>query len=231
MASGFVRRSPEDYAAAFARLLPSGAAWPRDRDSALMGYIAGQAAIWGRLVDSRAADLLEVESDPRLTTSLLEEWERAFGLPDPCAAETPTLEDRRRALLNRMTSEGGQSRAFFIGVAASLGYAITIREFSPFMCGVSRVGDTRPTGTEGEQYAWEIGPIEMRFCWLISFGAPRLTWFRLGRGGGQVGVDPHLRIALATDLECLIRRWKPAHTEVIFSYAGLGPPDPMAGTP
>jgi uncharacterized protein YmfQ (DUF2313 family) len=58
-----------------------------------------------------------------------------------------------------------------------------------------------------------------------------LTWFRVGGSGGQTGVDPHLRIALATDLECLLRRWKPAHSDVVFDYSGDGISDPMAGTP
>ena len=41
---------------------------------------------------------------------------------------------------------------------------------------------------------------------------PSLIWFRTGSGGGQTGVDPHLRIGRADDLECLLERWKPAHT-------------------
>jgi uncharacterized protein YmfQ (DUF2313 family) len=97
--------------------------------------------------------------------------------------------------------------------------------------GISSVGDTRPTGAAGEPFQWEIGPPEMRFYWSVKVDATRLTWFRVGLGGGQAGVDPHLRIGIATDLECVLRRIKPAHTEVLFDYSGLGPPDPMAGTP
>ena len=229
--SGFARRTGADYAQAFAALLPQGEAWPRDPDRDLMLYVGGQASVWGDVVDARAADLLERESDPRTTLEMLVEWERAFGLPDPCVDEPLTIADRRTALLNRMTTEGGQSRAFFIGVAALLGYTITIKEWSPFMVGISPVGDTRPTGTAGEQYPWEIGPPEMRFYWSIKVGTVRLSWFRAGPSGGQAGLDPHLRIAVATDLECLMRRWKPAHTEVLFDYSGVGAPNPMAGTP
>jgi uncharacterized protein YmfQ (DUF2313 family) len=71
----------------------------------------------------------------------------------------------------------------------------------------------------------------MRFYWTVDVGATRLTWFRVGTGGSQVGVDPHLRIALATDLECVLRRWKPAHTEVIFNYSGLVDGGEFAGLP
>jgi uncharacterized protein YmfQ (DUF2313 family) len=56
-----------------------------------------------------------------------------------------------------------------------------------------------------------------------------LQWFRCA--SGQCGVDPHLRIGYATDLECILNRWKPGHTEIIFDYSGQTPGDPMAGTP
>lgn len=213
-----IRRSGNDYAEAYEDLLPTGPAWPRDADSILSELITAQAQIWGN-VDGRAADLLEREADPRSSLEMLEDWERVAGLPDPCVAETLTISDRQRALVNKLTTTGGQSRAFFISVAQALGYTIEIEEFSPFMCGVSRLGDTRPTGSDGEQYRWEIGAPEMRFYWRIKLTATRLSWFRVGGSGGQVGIDPMLRIGIATDLECVLRRWKPAHTEIIFDYS------------
>jgi uncharacterized protein YmfQ (DUF2313 family) len=224
-----VRRSQDDYAAALADLLPRGRSWPRDPTSVLMMLVRGLAGPWGQDVDPRAGDLLEIESDPRLTVEMLPDWERAFGLPDKCLAEPLTIADRRVALLNRMTTEGGQSRAFFIALAASIGYTINIIEYSPFMGGVSRGGDTRPTGTAGEEFRWYGGPPEMRFYWKIKIMNARLSWFRGGQGEG--GVDPHLRIGLATDLECVLRRLKPAHTDVIFDYSGLVTGGEFAGTP
>jgi uncharacterized protein YmfQ (DUF2313 family) len=249
-----LRRGGAEYAHALAALLPRGIAWPRDPQSVLMRVIRGLAEIFG-FVDGRVDDLLRRESDPRATIELLPEWERAFGLPDPCVAEPLTIEARHTALLNRMTTEGGQSRAFFIGVAAKLGYTIAIREHAPFMCGISQVGDTRawippvyPAGaphsddtvfSDGRGYGqdfvpyggprWEIGPPEVRFFWTVSLSSPRLSWFRVA--SGQTGVDPHLRIAIATDLECVLRRWKPAHTEIAFDYSGIDAANPMAGTP
>ena len=47
------------------------------------------------------------------------------------------------------------------------------------------------------------------------------------RESGQAGIDPHLRIVRAGDLECLIHRWQPAHTLVLFDYSGIS--DPYAG--
>src|SRR5262245_51830939 len=78
-----VRRSGDDYAQAFLRLLPTGQAWPRSTESTLVQVCEGLCDYYG-YVDSRAGDLLERESDPRATIELLPDWEKAWGLPDPC---------------------------------------------------------------------------------------------------------------------------------------------------
>jgi uncharacterized protein YmfQ (DUF2313 family) len=250
----YKKRTGEDYAEAFAKLLPFGIAWPRHRSSVLMRTVYGLCSFWGYIED-RASTLLERESDPRATTELLPDWERNFGLPDPCYAEPFSIGDRQKALVQRMTIQGAQSREFFISVASQIGYTISISEYRPFMCGIDRCGDNRVigdgTGTDkyyyggpalnpagkplalGEYSDWPymLGPLTNRYYWKVHVGTTRLTWFRVGGGGGQVGIDPHLRIGLATDLECLLNRWKPAHTQIIFDYSGVTVGGAMAGTP
>ena len=254
MSDRHVRRSGADYAQAFLALLPQGQAWPRFPESLLVKTCRGLNEYWG-FVDGRAADLLEIESDPRTTVELLPDWERAFGLPDPCYEAPQTIGQRQLALVMRMTMLGAQSREFFIGVAALLGYTITITEYRVFVVGLDRCGDNRVYGdgsdpmynewghpiknqsggnvAEGELSEWPnygLGPPENRCYWTVHVTGAALTWFRVTKG--QTGVDPHLRIGLADDLECLLDRWKPAHTEIIFDYSNLGTPsDPMAGTP
>ena len=132
-----LRRSGGDYAQQYLELLPTGQAWPREPGSILVNACFGLNNYWG-FVDGRAGDLLEVESDPRLTTELLPDWERAWGLPDPCYPDTTTLDERRKMLILQMTLLGEQSRDFFIRMAAWIGHQITITERSPFMVGVSR---------------------------------------------------------------------------------------------
>lgn len=214
-----VRRSGDDYAQALSALLPRGPAWPRDQGSVLMMLVRGLAETWGQL-DGRAADLLERETDPRGTMELLEDWERAWGLPDPCVAEPLTIADRQKALVSKMTLEGGQSRAFFLALAASIGYEVQITEHAPFMAGVSEVGDTKD---DFGDWRWEVAPPEIRFLWSVAVTGLRVTWFRTGNGGGQSGIDPMVRIALATDLDCIFRRYKPAHTELVFDYSDAAP--------
>jgi len=225
-----VRRGQQDYAYALSDLLPQGIAWPRYAETVLQKVIYGLAGIWG-FVDGRAADLLERESDPRQTVELLPDWERNWGLPDPCYKGPSTIGERQIALVQRMTIEGAQSRQFFIDVAAFLGYEISITEWRPFMVGLDRVGDNRTIQADGSFSEWPamIGPPELRYVWFVHVHKTRLTWFRVTKG--QCGIDHHLEISLALDLECVIRRWKPAHTNLFFDYSGENPTDPMAGTP
>ena len=257
MSDRHLRRLGQDYGTAFLSLLPQGQAWPKRPGSTLDLACRGLAEYWG-FVDSRAADLLEQESDPRITLELLPDWERNWGLPDPCYESPQTIAERQLALILRMTMEGGASRQFFIDLAATLGYTITITEYRTFVVGIDRVGDARVYGAvgapnpimrnewgnpimnargdayvrEGELSEWPyygLGPESNRFYWTVHVGVTKLVWFRCG--SGQCGVDPHLRIGLADDLECLLNRWKPAHSQIIFDYSNLETGGDMAGTP
>jgi uncharacterized protein YmfQ (DUF2313 family) len=221
-----IRRSGEDYFQAFLSLLPWGQAWPREPGGTLWRVCRGLALYWG-FIDSRAADLLERESDPRKTLELLPDWERAWGLPDPCFPDATTIGERQKMLVTKITWMGGQSRAYFEKIMNWLGFAITIREFSPFMAGVSQAGDTR--FPPDENFRWYIGPPEMRFVWTANAGKMGLVWFRAG--AGQAGVDHHLELRPPQDLQCLLNRWKPAHTALALDFSELAFGSPMEGTP
>lgn len=208
MVNTWVQRTAPEFAQVIADELPTGTAWPRDVDGELMAWCDGNAQIWGD-VAARAAALLTVESDPRFTYEMLPDWERAFGLPDPCVKRTLTLPERRQALVNKLTTLGGQSRAFFIGVAASLGYTITIREFQPFQFGLSSFG-----GSRGKFFL-----PNSRFYWRVTVTGPRLTRFNFSTS--SFGRDSFLEIIKAVDLQCVFTRWKPAHTVVLFNYLGV----------
>ena len=87
---------------------------------------------------------------------------------------------------------------------------------------------------EGELSEWPnygLGPPENRFYWTVHVHRHAADLVPRAAAAADCGVDPHLRIGIADDLECLLNRWKPAHTEIIFDYSGLTPGDPMAGTP
>ncbi len=193
-----MRRGVDDYATALSNLFPQGLAWPRHSDAVLTKLIKGLAGIFAYM-DDRAADLLETESDPRKTTEMIDRWEEAFGLPDECLFYPPTtLADRRVALVDKIIMLGRQDRAFFIALAAKHGLTIKIREYSPYMCGISRVGPyTAQYGDDPYQPRWGLGSPLLRFHW-------------------QVNIDNVL-----TGVECVLRRYKPAHTEVVFIYTNV----------
>ncbi len=205
----WVQRTAAEYAQAIAGELPTGTAWSRDPDGDLIKWVEGCAEIWGD-VSAAAALLLLVESDPSKTVGLLPDWEAALGLPDPCVPQILSLPERQVALVNKLTTQGGQSREFFIGVAAALGYTITIKEYSTFQVGLSSIGGPRG----------RIMAPSSRYCWTVKVAQPRITRFQIGRS--SVGKDSLLEIIHAEDLECVIQRWKPAHTTVLFEYEIYG---------
>ncbi len=194
-------QSAEEYAGQLDELLPVGLAWPRDADARMRDLTRSLAEELAR-VDQRGDDLIEAVL-PSTTVEMLSDWERAAGLPDTCVATGQTVQERRNALLARLTSTGGQSRAFFISLAAYLGFTITITEFQPFQAGRSRAGD--PDYDEAWRYAWRInGPAETIIVFragLSAAGEPLRKW------GNEL-------------LECVFNRVKPAHTVLLFGYGG-----------
>lgn len=195
-----MRAKPADYLHQLQQLLPTGIAWPRDMEATLTKLLSALADSLSRS-HNRTADLID-ESDPRTTTEMLPDWETTLGLPDACSAAATTLQERRAALLAKLTSRGGQSRQFFIDLAATLGFEVTITEFGPFLAGVSAAGDA--CGTE-----------EWRFVWRVN--APAETIHEVSC---EEPCEDPIRYWGNELLECAITRLKPAHTSVLFGYGG-----------
>jgi len=195
-----MQRSAADYARMLAGLLPRGWAWNRESGSRLSLLLAGLSEELSR-VDAAAWELLE-ESDPRTTVRLIGEWESELGLPDACSFSAQTLAERRAAVLLKLTATGGQSRAYFKGLAESYsGQLCEVREFRPFRAGQSASGDALTN--DDWTHVWELHAAGLV---LREFAA-----------GGAVAGEP-LRSWGNETLECVIGRLKPAHTRVIHSY-------------
>jgi uncharacterized protein YmfQ (DUF2313 family) len=178
-------------------LLPRGAAWTRERTSRLTQLLQGMAEELAR-IDTRG-DALVNEALPDTTLELLDGWETVAGLPGECTGPLETVSLRRDALIMRLTAVGGQSRQYFIDLAETLGFEITIDEFRPFRVG-SVAGDLL---TNGDWiYSWRVNAPETtvrEFTAGCFAGEPLATW------GNAL-------------LECAISRVKPAHTILIFGY-------------
>lgn len=195
--------SLEEYSELLKKLLPPGSAFPREVGTNLEKILLGCAAELSR-VEARA-DVLAIEVNPSLTSELLSDWERAAGLPDKCAGTLETTtQGRRNALLSKLTSTGGQSIDYFISVAKSLGYEITITEFRPFRAGLSSAGDPLTNG-------------DWIYTWRIN--APETTIIEFKAGLSAAGEA--LRTWGNDTLECKINQLKPAHTSTLFGYGAL----------
>jgi uncharacterized protein YmfQ (DUF2313 family) len=189
----------DDYAGLLGGLLPRGPAWQGEPSSYVARLLEGLAQEFAR-IDARA-DQLADEADPRLTSELLADWERAWSLPPPCLAGLDqTVQQRREALVSAITSVGGQSPAYFIALAASAGYTITITEFRPHDC-------ESDCETQIYEDAWA-------HAWQVNAPATTVTHLSctddceqpLAWWGNEI-------------LECLLSRVKPAHTVILFSYS------------
>ena len=181
-------------------LMPRGLLWEHlQEDPTFVGLFESVAEEFA-LLHAREDDLRD-EADIRTTYEILPEWETAYGLPDPCAGDDLTLEQRYSMLFAKYTNKGGQRPQFFIDLAASVGYNVTITEFQPFT-----VGGTVDDLLYGESW---------KFAWQVNAPSETVNYLT---------VASEVSAALANwgneRLECAITRLKPAHTHVLFSYGG-----------
>ena len=191
----------DSFLAAVQNLTPPGRAFPRDADT-LMAQVFAVPADALANVRAAALALANVEADPAYTLGLLADWEADYGLPDPCSPLNGTIEQRRASLLAKIASLGGQSIAYLTAVAALLGYAITIEEFTPAAPPVSSPSTGAPMN-----YAW-------RYAWLVN--APGVVVQRAAPGLSTAS-DPLWTIS-TTELACRLGALKPAHTVMLFNY-------------
>ncbi|HEV2556798.1 MAG TPA: putative phage tail protein [Bosea sp. (in: a-proteobacteria)] len=197
-------RSPDQVQADLLAHAPQGWVWPHLAPNApdstfetLFKPLAqGLAA-----VEATAEAMME-EIDPRTATLLLPDFERVLG-PDPCGRDpsTMSLEQRRQLAHQRWTARGGASIPYFVALAAKRGVAITISENRVSYAGEMVCGD-------------EIVEPPEQFIWTVHLALIGETLFEAG--AGQAG--DRLYDLILSDVECDIRRVKPAHTEVVFNY-------------
>lgn len=147
-------------------------------------------------------EALLIEIDPRTTDLLLDDWERVYGLPDGCSDIGQSIEQRRSALLAKVSDSGGLSKRYFLQVAEGLGYRDTsITTFVPSNCEM-----TCEMPLRGERF---------RFLWTVNLPHQNdnHTVFR-----ADTRCDSRLDSYAFGALECQFMRLKPAHTQVILTY-------------
>jgi uncharacterized protein YmfQ (DUF2313 family) len=198
-----ILRTAFDYLMQFQRLLPRGRVWHRGWGTVQAEDLLTLMPTPARL-DQRAGALL-VDAFPCSTVELLPEWEASLGLPNPCTGPIETTEARQAAVCAKFSARGGASIDYFVGLAAAMGIAITITQFSPFYASRNRVG-ARLFG-QNWAYVWEV----------TIPPAGHLTYFRASQS--RVGDRLVQQDEVMTILACVFAQYKPAHTHVIFSYS------------
>lgn len=195
--------SAQDYLGALQALMPRGRVWPRDLDAAQTGLLLALAKAYERN-DARSRVLL-IDGFPSTAVELLPEWEATLGLPDCCGGHPETIKARQARVVVKLQEPGGMSRAYFLNLAAVLGYAdMTITEFGPTHCAM-----TCEVAVMDEYF---------RFLWKVNIPhqGNNHTVFRTGSR-----CDARIDNYAFGALECQLMRLKPAHTQVVFTYKEL----------
>jgi uncharacterized protein YmfQ (DUF2313 family) len=190
--------SDADFQQAMLRLAPRGRVWRRDPSSNLSAVLLALAPTYTRNAEAAAQVLLD--ASPVTTTNLLSEWESSLGLPDGCTAASPSVQQRQAAVAAKWGARGGLTIAYFVALAAELGFAITITEYSP-SC-VDMACDL-PLSEPDWCFVWEVtaaGVIGFYFSVDVS------------------GVDDPLETYDSGELVCRITADAPAETFVFFTF-------------
>lgn len=193
----------QEYVAGLKALLPPGPAWPRGDSTSLLALLIETWAQEFARVDARAHALI-TEADPRFCQETFQEWLTQWGLPDECIKLWSTINNTtlRNLLVYKVTSLGGQTPQFFIDLAAMFGYQIEIDEFR----GYTVMADTLDVlADELWPSTWEVN--------VLQSAGTKMSYHEV-----TGGVEEPLAWWGDALIECLIRRYAPAHTQVGFAY-------------
>jgi len=208
----------DKYVKLIRNLLPTGFAWENVRQHPFLTGIAGEFC----RVGDRTEDLLR-EIDPNQTVELIEEWETTFGIPDECTPDTIlTIEERRAQVIQKMATIGSLSAEFYEGIGALYGFDITVENHLSFQVGRSVVGDDL-TNYDNPRDIFRVGQNTVGdqlqvpgwlHCFNAELPATAFETFKVG----QNTVNQPLATFGNELLECVLRRLKPAHSCITFTF-------------
>lgn len=170
----------------------------------------GTARHLSATIEAEASALVRTESDADAiynaifpdTGEGLADWERVLALPDPCLGGlTQAVEGRLKAVVSKVQMRGGQSKSFFIALAKSLGYEVTITTFTAAYAGIAQAGDPLYGGD------WD-------FTWRVNAPLESIQYAKAGVSGAG---DP-LASWDNKPLECRLSQMKPAESILLFGY-------------
>lgn len=205
-----------NYRALLVKLLPIGKAWNKVKEHPMF---LGLAVEFARIFD-RGQDFLNKELYPGTADEMLTDWEQLLGLPDECTPEGLDVAGRRQQVLQKMSTLGGASPAYFQDLASLSGFNAIVTNYRPFRVGTSRVGEPL---TNDFDISFRVGTgrvgqplrnVGWRFWFQVNVEATNLTRFRVGTG--RVG---QALVTFSNPLfECTVRKLKPAHMAPFFTF-------------
>lgn len=200
----------EDLLISALSLWPRGAAWGAPGNEP-----AGESSVIAKLTRALLAPLAalyrrawQITEESRAATLVdsLDDWELEYGLPDRCATQPQSVDQRHANLIAKVARQATITPADVVRLAARIGFVVAIEEPEPF-----RVGET-PLG-EGS-----LSNVALGQQWAVHIRDAPFERFRVGEG--EVGVTRLLDFDIGV-LECAIRRIAPAWSIVVFSLARL----------
>jgi uncharacterized protein YmfQ (DUF2313 family) len=117
----FTNHTIEQHRQALADFLPQGQAFGTKNipDKNMFEFLMGLAKEFMRIENT--INTIASQDDIQTTTLLIEQWERAVGIPDSCFSNTVSLEQRRTQVLLKLSVKA-DTRQSFIDIAAMFGY-------------------------------------------------------------------------------------------------------------
>lgn len=226
----------DDYVRLVKELLPPGPAWPRDDTTSPYALMIDEIAEACAQLDRQVSQLVE-ESDPYTCAQSFEDWETEWGLPDPCILkygdDAQSIEQRRAHIIFKSSLRAGQSRNFFIELAAFFDRKISIEELRdeihPELNHTWRVTVYESEGISDDGRLVNLGGAES----IVDDGVLGATGQQFFEDNGYIGAQGEMKYDMATVMmqandplaywgdqliECVINKYRPAHTTVLFAY-------------
>lgn len=199
-----------EYDAHIKALLPPGPAWASDDVRSSIAMLIECWAMEFARVDARAQALIQ-EADPRFCSETFNEWLEQWGIPDECLeawgsllADGLTETTLRNALISKITTIGSSTPSFFIDLAKTWGYTVSIDELGATHTVMSNVMTPFTDGNEWSNI-WRVHVYHdenSTVTWHNAMGTADepLAWW-----GDSI-------------IECIVKKYAPAHTQVLFGY-------------
>lgn len=111
------------------------------------------------LDDAQANGLATLDGiTPTGDLSLLPDWERVYGLPDPALGPNQSIEQRLSLLDERINETGRLDRDEFLFVALNLGFSVSLTEFHPYQVDTP-IG--QPLYSDDWMFVWRLNAPEV----------------------------------------------------------------------